>query len=266
VPPIKDQNACAACFAFAPSTALEWSLLARQDASGFVRDHSPVVSPQSILSCAGAGAGADPMDECLDGGFADVAVSWLASVGAQTEPEYPFADANICCSNGPGPATPQAGGQTGVVSQSGCIAPQNGSSACQDVAACKANYAADQKATGWGYLGTAGALPTVVQMKTWISNFGALVVAVKDDGWGAYGGGVFSNNVPYSAGMDHIVVVIGWDDAAPTTSGGTAGAWIIQNSWGTGWGDPCGFGSTKGYMYLQYGSSNVGFYALWVSA
>jgi Papain family cysteine protease len=258
VPPIKDQNNCGSCFAFGPTTAFEWSALLLQDIFGGSANESTVVSPQSALSCAHAGAGGpngDTMDECANGGFADDVLRWMTEVGAQKESEYPYADADVCC----GPPN------NGFKTPSWCTAAENNSSAqdggngyCRNVPACKGSYAADEKAFGWGYLNNSSAPPTTAELKSWISNYGAIVVAVSADGWDAYGGGVFNN--PYARGTDHIVVLVGWNDKAGS------GAWIVQNSWGTGWGETCGFGTTKGYMYLQYGSSNVGALALWVSA
>jgi inhibitor of cysteine peptidase len=55
---------------------------------------------------------------------------------------------------------------------------------------------------------------------------------------------VFEINVPFR--VNHAVVLVGWDDTV-----GTNGAWILRNSWGTGWGE-------NGYMYIGYGISNVG--------
>ncbi len=44
----------------------------------------------------------------------------------------------------------------------------------------------------------------------------------------------------------HAVLAVGYDDAVATHhAGGTAGALIVRNSWGTGWGD-------GGYAYLPY--------------
>lgn len=44
---------------------------------------------------------------------------------------------------------------------------------------------------------------------------------------------------------NHLVSIVGWDD-----NKGTSGAWIVKNSWGTGWGD-------SGYFYLCYDSGNM---------
>ena len=65
-----------------------------------------------------------------------------------------------------------------------------------------------------------------------------------------YGCGVF-NEGNDQAGINHSIVIAGWDDAK--------GAWLIKNSWGEKWGD-------HGYGWIQYGSNNIGYAASWVQA
>ena len=53
---------------------------------------------------------------------------------------------------------------------------------------------------------------------------------------------------------NHEVLVVGWDDAFShdlfSPDAGTNGAWIVKNSWGTGWGD-------GGYFYLSYNDASL---------
>jgi cathepsin L len=58
--------------------------------------------------------------------------------------------------------------------------------------------------------------------------------------------------------INHGVTLIGWDD--------TRQAWLIKNSWGTGWGETGGSGSERGYMWIRYDCNNVGYGAAWVQA
>ncbi|MFC2022588.1 C1 family peptidase [Chloroflexota bacterium] len=44
---------------------------------------------------------------------------------------------------------------------------------------------------------------------------------------------------------NHLICIVGWNDAI-----GPSGAWIVKNSWGTGWGD-------SGFFYLCYDSGNM---------
>lgn len=63
----------------------------------------------------------------------------------------------------------------------------------------------------------------------------------------SYTGGVFNYN--YTGEVNHGINLVGWDD--------NKGAWILKNSWGTGWGE-------NGYMYIKYGVSRVGKAAAYV--
>jgi cathepsin K len=68
-----------------------------------------------------------------------------------------------------------------------------------------------------------------------------------------YSGGVF-NETPsdYSnPSVNHAIVLVGWDDSKK--------AWLLRNSWGTGWGE-------KGYMWIDMKSNNIGFGTTWCVA
>lgn len=64
--------------------------------------------------------------------------------------------------------------------------------------------------------------------------------------------GTIYDHYPSPESSNHLVSIIGWNDSVPhphPSHDGT-GAWIVKNSWGTGWGD-------NGYFYLAYNSSRV---------
>jgi hypothetical protein len=50
---------------------------------------------------------------------------------------------------------------------------------------------------------------------------------------------------------NHSVLIIGWDDSKQ--------AWLIKNSWGTGWGE-------GGLMWIKYGVGGIGKFAGWIDA
>jgi C1A family cysteine protease len=67
-------------------------------------------------------------------------------------------------------------------------------------------------------------------------------------GFGTYDG----SYCIYYAGTEvsnHAVLIVGWNDTL-SHAGGT-GAWIVKNSWGTGWGE-------NGFFYIAYGSARIG--------
>jgi len=116
----------------------------------------------------------------------------------------------------------------------------------------------DYFAVNWGFVSKDGGVSTVEEMKAAILKHGGLSVALKhDDAFDSYSGGVFQDpSVSPLDGIDHAVVLIGWDDDKR--------AWILRNSYGAHWGENCGFGNDRGYMWISYGSNNVGAVAAWV--
>ncbi|HQB09692.1 MAG TPA: lectin like domain-containing protein [bacterium] len=65
-----------------------------------------------------------------------------------------------------------------------------------------------------------------------------------------------TNGYYYSGSSDinHGIAIVGWDDNFSKTGFNSAplsdGAWIVKNSWGTGWGD-------SGYFYISYEDSKI---------
>ncbi|MGB7925717.1 MAG: C1 family peptidase [Pyrinomonadaceae bacterium] len=116
---------------------------------------------------------------------------------------------------------------------------------------CNASAPATYRAVTSGYVIPSGGIPTVAQMKAALIKYGPLAITVYvSPAFMAYTGGVFNEHYP-TASINHAITLIGWND--------TKGAWLIKNSWGTGWGE-------KGYMWIAYDSNNVGTGASWVMA
>jgi hypothetical protein len=102
----------------------------------------------------------------------------------------------------------------------------------------------------WGYVGNSGSVPSVAAIKSAIYTYGGVSACVyADDYFAAYTGGVFTDSISYST-INHAILLVGWDDAK--------GAWLLKNSWGPSWG-------VDGFMWIKYGTCNVGLGACWVT-
>ncbi len=109
------------------------------------------------------------------------------------------------------------------------------------------------QAETWGFVDDTKEVPRVSDLKQALCDHGPLAVAVNATQLFAYyEGGVF--NEFDQSGLNHAVNIVGWDDTK-----GSEGAWLMKNSWGNGWGE-------NGYMWIAYGSNNIGSYAAWVDA
>lgn len=91
-------------------------------------------------------------------------------------------------------------------------------------------------------------------LKTVLMNNGAVAIAIRwDDAYYTAAKQSFRDTTATST-TNHIVTVVGWDDDFPAanflTPAASNGAWIVRNSWGSGWGD-------GGYFYMSYDCTNV---------
>ncbi len=113
---------------------------------------------------------------------------------------------------------------------------------------CRANPASPYKVAAWGFINTANTPPSVATLKQALAERGPIIAGIyATPAFAAYTGGVF--NEMASGGIDHAVVIIGWDDRR--------GAWRVRNSRGAQWGE-------AGYAWVAYGTNNIGAWATWV--
>ena len=120
----------------------------------------------------------------------------------------------------------------------------------------------------WGYVTDGLSIPTNDQLKGALCEYGPLTVAIFGDGAWIFNQGDVINDIPNqttSPSVNHAVVLVGWDDTVPVTGTLTKGAWIIKNSWGTGYGIKAN-GVGTGFLYIAYNTNNLGYSAAFVVA
>lgn len=119
--------------------------------------------------------------------------------------------------------------------------------------ACKSNIVGDHKLLAAGWIDSSGNVASEATIKGALCQYGPVSVSIfATPALQHYGGGgaVFNEN-KNDSGTNHAILIIGWDNAKK--------AWLIKNSWGTGWGD-------GGYGWVQYGSNNIGRWPVWAQA
>lgn len=103
----------------------------------------------------------------------------------------------------------------------------------------------------FGYCSTNPGVASTDLIKAAMLQYGPISVCIAADGAleNFSGGSVFADTG--YASINHQIVLAGWDD--------TKQAWLLRNSWGTGWAD-------AGYCWIQYGANQVGTEAMYVVA
>jgi len=111
---------------------------------------------------------------------------------------------------------------------------------------CNAPHSHYQKLDRWNYVGSSNSVPSAEAIKNAIATYGPVAAAVcVGSGFRGYQKGIFATDEKSACGggVNHAVVLVGWDDTTDT--------WILKNSWGTGWGE-------SGYMRIKRSTSNIG--------
>lgn len=121
-----------------------------------------------------------------------------------------------------------------------------------------ANLATPYDAVASGFVDPNVEIPSVAQIKQALCEYGPLSIGMlSTETFKDYDGGVF-DEPGVTDGVAHAITLVGWSDSK--------NAWLIKNSWGTDWGETGGFGTEKGYAWIDYGTNKIGRWAQWIQA
>jgi hypothetical protein len=124
-----------------------------------------------------------------------------------------------------------------------------------------------------GFVSDTEQIPAVSEIKAAMCEHGPVVSWVGvTDSFMSYTGSVYKDDdyaneakkpCPASGPINgavcgHFVTIVGWSDPKH--------AWLIKNSWGTNWGETGGFGTERGYMWIDYNSNMIGAGSMWEEA
>jgi len=211
VTPVRDQGECGACYAFAFVAAFE---------SKIVRDGAATAATINLSENQAKECNWEEINQygslgSCDGGSPEMIATLFSQKGAVQDSCDPYVVADVACNNS---CPPQ------------------------------------KTVLGWSQI-SGNAVPSTNVLKAYIQAYGPVHTSLyvgDGDAWdsefNAYNGSYVLRytgpGVP-----NHAVLIVGWDDSL--TYPGGSGAWIVKNSWGSGWGN-------GGYFNIAYGSASVG--------
>ena len=104
------------------------------------------------------------------------------------------------------------------------------------------------------YLNSALWFFTDTNIKNALMTYGGMYTSMRMD-LAYYNSSEYTYYYNGSNSANHAVTLIGWDDSKVVTGAPGSGAWLIKNSWGTGWGD-------SGFFWISYYDSVAVQYAV----
>jgi len=219
---VHDQGGCGACYAFASLASLESRILIDGGAAVDLSENN--LKECDYYELNNIYDNGEPWASC-DGANVWLTANHLSQYGAVLESCDPYVDADVACRT----TCPPVKTLLGMRNISG------------------------------------GSVPHPDVLKAALLRYGPLSVNMftgNNDAWAREFSSYDGSYVLHYDGTEetnHLVLLVGYDDNLAHAGG--RGAWIAKNSWGTDWGGPCGYGSTRGYFYIAYGSARFGEYA-----
>lgn len=244
MPEPQDQGQCGGCWAFAIT-----QMMACRYRWAFRNDQLDLdkLSVQYLLDCYGRdGAKNDDMVEACDGAVVPIALNIMTTQGSVSEADLPYASSG--CATSDGGVVSQTGGGGG-----GCPAAwsQTQCQSAQSIYRCRnpvlITNTEDKDAEQYGSISKRTIELNVAAMKAQIYRKGVItsVMEVYDDLFDYTGRGVYAHGANAKLSGVHAVNIVGWDET------GAKPFWIVQNSWGVGWGD-------QGFFYaLMYENESL---------
>ncbi len=215
VTPIKDQSSCGTCWTFGTTSVLESAVLINEGAEYNFAERSVALCVDRSWTYMYD----DADDPCNAGGWGGLAAEVFIRKGSVPESCNPYNTLDLNC---------------------------GGSCLCDDCTPVK-------RVDGYRLVTNNGSEIDVV--KSAVYEHGPVTMSFYWHSSGNYTTatwGTIYDYYPSSESANHLVSIIGWNDSVPHPDpdhDGT-GAWIVKNSWGTGWGN-------DGFFYLTYNSSCV---------